>query len=214
MKIFAIIFTLFTLFTLVSFGQDAKSQEILDKLSKKINGTASFYIEFSENTYNKDAGVNLNMFGKGWVNGDKYYASLGDNTIISNGLKTWTVVKEEKTTYVADADEDDDELMNPKKLMTIWETGFKNKYGKEETLSGETVHKIYLYPKSPKSVDFTQIVVYISKSKNELKKVLIKMKDATHKTYRLKKYTANPTISDSKFVYNKAKFPGYKLIED
>lgn len=211
MKILAI---LFTLFTFVSFGQDAKSQGILDKLSKKINGSSSFYIEFSENTYNKDAGVNVNMFGKGWVKDNKYYASLGDNTIISNGLKTWTVVKEEKTTYTADAEEDDDELMNPKKLMTIWEDGFKNKYAKEETLSGETVHKIYLYPKNPRSVDFTQIVIYVSKTKNELKKVIIKMKDATRKTYRLKKFTANPTVSDSKFVYNKAKFPGYTIIED
>ncbi|MDG1428550.1 MAG: outer membrane lipoprotein carrier protein LolA [Crocinitomicaceae bacterium] len=211
MKILAVIFTFFTF---VSFGQDAKSDAILAKLSKKINATNSFYIEFSENTYNKDAGVNQNLFGKGWVKENKYYASLGDNTIISNGLKTWTVVKEEKTTYAADADEDDDELMNPKKLMTIWETGFKSKYIKEEALSDETVHKIYLYPKNPRSVDFTTIVVYVSKAKNELKKVIIKMKDATKKTYRLKKYTANPTVSDSKFVYNKAKFPGYKLIED
>lgn len=211
MKILAIIFTLFTF---ASFGQDSKSQGILDKLSKKINGQSSFYIEFSENTYNKDAGVNSNKFGKGWVKGDKYYASLGDNTVISNGLKTWLVVKEEKTTYITDTDEDDEELMNPKRLMTIWESGFTNKYSKEESLNGETVHKVYLYPKNPRSVDFTQVVLYVSKTGNELKKVIIKMKDATRMTYRVKKYTANPTISDSKFVYNKAKYPGYKLIED
>lgn len=211
MRILAIIFTFFTF---ASLAQDAKSQAILDKLSKKINGQSSFYIEFSENAYNKDAGINANKFGKGWVKGDKYYASLGDNTVISNGLKTWIVVKEEKTTYITDSDEDDEELMNPKRLMTIWETGFTNKYSKEEALNGETVHKIYLYPKSPRSVDFTQVVLYVSKTGNELKKVIIKMKDATKMTYRVKKYTTNPTISDSKFVYNKAKYPGYKLIED
>ena len=207
--------TLFTLLTISSsFAQDAKAQGILDKLSKKIKGQSSFYIEFSANIKNKNSGVNENETGKGWVKGEKYYASFGDNTIISNGVKTWTVVKEEKTVYETDADEDDDESINPKKLMTIWESGFKNKYSKETTLNGEAVHVIYLYPKSPKSVDYHTVIVYVSKTKNELKKVIMKMKDATVMTYKLTKYTANPTVSASKFVFTKEKYPGYTVIRD
>lgn len=128
--------------------------------------------------------------------------------------KMWTVVKEEKTVYESDADEDDDELINPKKLMTIWESGFKNKYGKETTLNSETVHVIYLYPKSPGSVDYHTVVLYISKDKNELKKVIMKMKDGTVMTYRLTKYTANPTVNDDKFVFDAKKYPGYTVVRD
>ncbi|MFT5778823.1 MAG: outer membrane lipoprotein-sorting protein [Crocinitomicaceae bacterium] len=210
MKIIALIFTLVTF---ASFGQDAKAQGIIDKLSKKINSEKSFYLEFTANTTNSDTGTDITITGKGWVKADKYYASLGDNTVISNGLKTWTVVKEEKTTYVADADDEDEESMNPKKLMTLWETGFKSKYFKEETLNGEKVHKIYLYPLKPASVDYTQLVLYISVQSNEMVRVIMKMKDQTKMTYTVKKYTSNPEISDSKFLYDKAKYPGYKLIE-
>ncbi len=211
MRILAIIFTLLT-FT--SFGQDSKAQGILDKLSAKMKGEKSFYVEFSANIKNSSAGTDESETGKGWVSGNKYYASFGDNTIISNGVKTWTIVKEEKAVYETDADEDDEESINPKKLMTIWESGFKNKYVKETTLNGETVHVINLYPKSAGSVEYHTITLYISKTDNELKKVVMKMKDGTVMTYRLTKYEANPTISDSKFVFNKAKYPGYTVIKD
>ncbi|MFT6500044.1 MAG: outer membrane lipoprotein-sorting protein [Crocinitomicaceae bacterium] len=209
-----LVLTLFTLLTFASFGQDTKSQGILDDLSKKIKSHTSFYVEFSANIKNTSTGTDENETGKGWVKGDKYYASFGDNTIISNGKKTWTVVKEEKTVYEADADEEDDDMMNPKKLMTIWESGFKNKYGKEKELNGEAVHEIYLYPKSPGSVDYHTVVLYISKDKNELKKVLLKMKDGTRMTYRLTKYTANPEVNDSKFIYESKKYPGYTVVRD
>lgn len=80
-----LLLTLFTLLTFTSFGQDTKSQEILDKLSKKIKANTSFYVEFSANIKNSATGTDENETGKGWVKGDKYYASFGDNTIISNG---------------------------------------------------------------------------------------------------------------------------------
>ena len=192
----------FALISVISFGQDkeqkdAKSQAILDKLSTKMKGYKSFYIEFSANVKNASTGTNESETGKGWVKDKKYYASYGDNTIISNGIKTWTIVKEEKSVYVTDANDDDEESMNPKRLMTIWETGFKNKYEKEETLGGETVHVIYLYPKNAAKVNYHTIVLYISKSTNELKKAILKSKDATVMTYSLSKFTGNETIDDS-----------------
>lgn len=206
--------TLFTLLTFASFGQDAKAQGILDNVSKKMKGYSSFYVEFSANIKNSDSGADESETGKGWVKGDKFYASFGENTIISNGVKTWTIVKEEKAAYETDANEDDEESINPKKLMTIWEGGFKNKYVKEMDLGGETVDVINLYPKDASKVEYHTVILYIAKSSDELKKVILKMKDGTTMTYRLTKFESNPTISDSKFVFDKSKYPGYTVIKD
>lgn len=212
MRLFTILLT-FATFSFTSFGQDAKADAILDKLSKEIKDQKSFYVEFSSTTTNPDSDSKASISGKGWVKGDKYYASFGDNTVISNGIKTWTIIKEEKTVYVTDADEEDEESVNPKKLMTIWETGFKSKYTKQTTIGGESVHQIYLYPKKT-STDYTYIVVYVSVSSNELKRVVMSMRDQTKMTYSLKKFTSNPTVEDSKFVFDKSKYPGYTVIED
>jgi outer membrane lipoprotein-sorting protein len=197
-----------------AFGQDAKAQEILDKLSAKMKAQKSYYIEFSANIKNSSSGTNETVTGKGWVKDNKFYASYGENTIISNGMKTWTVVKEEKTVYETDAADDDEESVNPKKLMTMWENGFKNKYGETETIDGVKCHKILLYPKEPGKVEYHTLVVYISTSTSELKKVVMRGKDGTNTSYSLTEYQANPAIDDSKFVYDAKKYPGYTLVKD
>ena len=145
---FLLVFVL-SLFSINAMAQDAKAQGILDKLSTKMKGMKSFYIEFNASVKNSTTGTNENEIGKGWVKGNKYCASYGETTIISNGIKTWTVVKEDKSIYQTDVNQNDNDNLNPKKLMTIWETGFKNKYEKEKTdlvfdlrLTGESKSKI------------------------------------------------------------------------
>lgn len=203
----------FSIFSLSAFAQDTKSQGILDKLSAKMKGMKSFYIEFSSVVKNS-AGANESEIGKGWVKGDKFCATYGDLTIISNGLKTWTIDKDSKTVYESDASGSGDEVVNPKKLMTIWEKDFKNSFDKEETLNGETVYVIKLVPKNPAKVSYHTIIVYISKADNELKKAVMKSKNGSTATYSLTKFTANPTVEDTKFVYDAKKYPGYTLQKD
>ena len=196
------------------YSQDAKADVILDKVSAKIKGLKTFYVEFSATIKNSTNGTNTNMSGKGWVKGDKFSATYGETTLISNGIKTWSIVKEEKTVYETDASGADEESINPKKLMTIWETGFKSKYEKEETLGGEKVHVIYLYPKNPKKANYHTIIVYIAKEDNELKKAILKSNDGTVSTFTMTKFTSNPAIEDSKFVFDKSKYPGYTVVKD
>lgn len=209
-----ILFALFVLLSFSSNGQDAKAQAVLDKLSTKIKSQKSFYVEFSANIKNAASGTNESETGKGWVKGEKYYASYGENTIISNGIKTWTIVKEDKSVYETDANEDDGESMNPKKLMTIWESGFKNKYDKEDKLNNEAVHIIDLFPKNAGKVQYHTIILYISKATNELKKAIMKSKDGTVMTYSLNKFTSNAPVEDTKFVFDIKKYPGYTLVKD
>ena len=211
--------SIFSLVLLVLFNchfltaQDSKAQGVLDKLSGKMKGLKTFYIEFTASIKNTETGTNENETGKGWVKGNKFSASYGENTLISNGMKTWTVVKEEKSVYESDASEDEDGV-NPKKLMTIWESGFKNKYIKEDKLGAESVHVIDLYPKNPSKAEYHTIVLYISKGEGELKKAIMKAKDGTVMTYTLTKFQENPDIDDSKFVFDKKKYPGYPVIRD
>ena len=97
-----VLFTFYILLATSSvFSQDVdeKSQAILNKLSSKMKVMKSFYLEFSANIKNNATGMNETSTGKGWVKDKKFYASYGDNTILSNGLKTWTIVKEEKIAF-------------------------------------------------------------------------------------------------------------------
>lgn len=208
-----ILFILAVFASTFSFSQDEKADKILSTFSNKVKSAATFYVEFSANIKNASTGANDNNTGKGWVKADKYFASYGDITRLSNGKKSWTIIKEEKSVYISNED-NDSESINPKKLMTMWDTGFKSKYEKETKIGEETVHLINLYPKNPKSADYHTIVLYISKSTNELKKAILKGKDGTVMTYTVTKLQFNVDAPDSKFVFDKSKFPGYQIIED
>ncbi|MDX1652917.1 MAG: outer membrane lipoprotein carrier protein LolA [Brumimicrobium sp.] len=204
-----------SLITSTLFAQsDEKSQNILDKMSSEIKGMNSFYVEFSMKVKNPDTGEDSKQSGHGYVKGNKYYAELGENVLISNGEKIWTVVKEEKVTYQSNANDEDEESINPKKLMTIWEEGFKSKYVKEETLNGEKVHVIHLFPTKPGEVSYHTIILYISTKDNSLKQAVMKTKDGSTMTYTVTNLEKNKEVSDSKFVYNPQKYPGYQLIRD
>ena len=208
-----LLFFLFSIFFNNLFSQDTKSQAILDKLSLKMKSYKTFYLEFSAVIKNTASGQNDNQIGKGWVKGDKYFATFGENSIICNGIKTWSISKEDKSVYEAENDASDESL-SPKKLMTLWEKGFKNKYEKESKLNAEIVHVINLYPKNVAQSDYLSISLYISKTKNELKKATMKLKDGTNMTYSVSKLTVNLAIEDAKFIFDKKKYPGYSVIKD
>ena len=194
-------------------SQISQSQAILNKLSGSMKSLKTFYVEFNANIKNTSTGVNESEKGKGWVKGSKYFATYGEITLLSNGLKTWTVINEEKSVYESDAS-DDEESMNPKKLMTIWENGFKNKYEKASTFNGENVHIIKLYPTNPDNADYHTILLYVSSKSSELKKAVMKTNDGTTMTYHLTKFVSNKDIADNKFVFNKAQYPGFAVIRD
>ena len=196
-----------------TFAQDAKAQGILDKLSSKIKNQKSFYIEFKATITNSSSGKNESFTGKGWVKGEKFFANYGDNTIMSNGTKTWNILKEEGTAYETSATDDDSESMNPKKLMTLWEKGFTSKYEKEEKLGDEMVHVIYLHPKKKEKADYHTIILYIGKDDNELKKTIMKSNDGTKKTVSITKFTSNPTVEDSKFTFDIKKYQGIEVVK-
>lgn len=207
MRVLAIICILFVG---SAFAQQDKSKSILEDLGNKIKGYNSFYLEFKSVVKNADAGINETIEGKGWVKGDRFYASYGANTVISNGVKNWIISATDKTVYISYVDNNSDDAINPKNLMTIWEKDVKSKYIKEE----KGMHLIHLYPLVPSKKDFHTILLKVGVTSKDLNHVEVRMKDGTRMFYDIIKITPNVDVADSKFIYNKKDYPGYEEIED
>jgi outer membrane lipoprotein-sorting protein len=206
------IVTFFMMMVMASplIAQDNKAQTILNDLSKKMKAYKSFYLEFKASIKNPDTGVNENVTGKGWVQGDKFHTVYGDNTIISNGIKIWVVSKEDKAVYISSATDDDEETLNPRKLMSIWENGFNSKYIKEEAGN----HVIHLFPKNPGKSEYHTIVLKVSVADKELKAVEVRLKDGTKMIYDVIKFEGNTEIPAAKFVYDKRNYPGFQEVDN
>ena len=103
--------------------------------------------------------------------------------------------------------------MNPK-THDNREEGFKNKYMKPASFNGENVHVINLYPTDPENTTTTLLYYTFPQRVMPLKKAIMKTNDGTTMSYHLTKFESNKPISDSKFTFNKSKYPGFAVIRD
>ena len=196
--------------SLTAFSQeDTKAKGILDKLSAKTKAYKTIKADFQFTMSNKAEGTNETQSGKIEIKGDKYVLSISGQDVISDGSNMWTILKESKEVQINEIDEEDEDAISPNKIFTLYEEGFKYKYVKED----KGMHIINLYPKAAADKSFHRIALYINKAKNEISKVKVYGKDGTITTYLIKSFTPNTSIPETRFGFNKSKFPGYEIID-
>ena len=204
--------TLTALISLGSFAQevDTKAKGILDKLSAKTKAYKTIKAEFQFTLNNKTEGINESQEGSIQIKGDQYFLSIAGQDVISNGKDIYTVLKDAEEVQINNVPgEDEDGFISPNTIFTLYEDGFKYQYVKEE--NGE--HLINLYPKEVEDKDFHRIVLYINKVKNQISLVKIFGKDGSTTTYKIKSFTANTVIADTKFAFDKTKHPNFEIVD-
>lgn len=201
------------LFVLTGFAQDQKAKAILDKVSEKTKGYKTISVEFNMTITGADMPT-VKENGKAYLKGDKYKVELVDQDIYCDGETITTHVKEDEECYTSSVEDSEDEMITPNNLMTIWEDGYKYKYIKETTFDGTPVHHINLFPKDPANSNFHTIILKIDKAKNEIVSAYIKGKDGTNMHYVLKNMKKDVEIPDSKFVFDRNKYPNVECYEE
>ena len=190
--------------------QDQKAKTILDKLSAKTKAYKSLKAEFKFTISNKAEGINETQTGKIQIKGDKYFLSIAGQDVFSNGKDVYTVLKDAEEVQINNIpDEDEEDAISPTSIFTLYETGFKYKYVKED----KGMHIINLYPKDAEDKEFHRIALYINKAKNQISKVKIYGKDGSKTIYSITTFTPNTAIPDSKFTFNKSKYPKYEIVD-
>jgi len=210
MKSFIIILlTVTTSFSAIA-QQDQKAKTILDKLSAKTKSYKTIKAEFKFTISNKSEGINETQTGKIQIKGDKYFLSIAGQDVISNGSAIYTILKDAEEVQINSIpDEDEEEYISPNKIFTLYESGFKYKFVKEEN----GIQTINLYPKDAEEKEFHRIVLYINKAKTQISKVKVYGKDGSTTTYSIKTFTTNTTIPDTNFSFNKAKHPNFEIVD-
>jgi len=189
--------------------EDAKAKGILDKLSAKTKSYSTIKAEFQYSMINKAEGVNETQKGKIDIKGNSYVLTIQGQDIISDGKTIWTHIKESEEVQINSVSEDEEDGISPNKIFTLYESGFKYKFVKEES----NIQTINLYPKDAESKGYHRISLKIDKLKQQINKVTIFGKDGTQTIYKIKTFVANKAISDSHFTFNKSKYPTVEIID-
>lgn len=185
---------------------DPKAKAILDKISSKNKTYKTIKAEFAIILENKKENIKDSKKGVIWIKGNKYKVDLMVSTIFFDGKTQWTYMKESNEVNITEPDPKDDNTLNPAKIFSIYESGFKIRYIKEKFEKNRAIYEIELYPKDLKK-DFTKINLKIDKDKMQIFSMKRFGKDGTDFYLEIISVKPNEEMADNLFLFDKSKFP-------
>ena len=121
---------------------------------------------------------------------------------------------EEKEVVVSNVDNNDSDVLNPAKVLTMYEKGFKYKFIQDRFEASRAIYVIDLYPEDVANSEYSKIRLSIDKDKSQLWKVEYSAKDGNKYTITVNTFKVNEQIPDASFTFDKAKNPGVKIIDE
>jgi outer membrane lipoprotein-sorting protein len=198
-NLFLVLITLLSVSNLNAQDQDPKAKVILDDISKTTKSYKTITTDYSLIITNKDKKQTDKQTGKIQVKGTKFRLEIPGNSILCDGKTVWTFNKEANEVSIKNYEPSSDDALDPTKIFTMYENGYKYKFDKEE--AGLTI--INLYPSvKPEKKKFHTIKLYVDKPKKQVKKMIMLMKDGGTQTYELKTLTPNLDILENQFVFD------------
>lgn len=192
---------------------DAKAKVILNEVSKKYRSYAIVKADFTLLIDNKQANGTDTQQGTLYVkaNANKYKISMTGQDMISDGKTLWTYLKEEKEVQVTNVDKSDDAL-NPAKIFTIYEKGFKYLYAGDKKVGAKVFQMIDLTPVDINKSYF-KIRLTIDKTAKQIASALIFEKNGNKYTYNVKSFAGNAKVPESTFIFDAKKYPGVEVVD-
>lgn len=192
---------------------DAKAKEILAAVSKKYRSYDIVKTDFSFTLNNEKAKVKEIQQGTLYVkaNANKYKVAMTNQDLISDGKVQWTYLKNDQEVQISNVDNSGDAI-NPAKIFTIYEKGFKYKYTGESKVGAKLYQMIDLSPTDTKKSVF-KVRLSIDKTSKQIANVIIYEKNGNIYTYNVKTFTPNVKVPETTFAFDAKKYPGVEVID-
>lgn len=206
---------LLSLFNSFAQDQDPKAKAILDDLSKVTKAYKTITSEYVFTILNKEKKQTEKQTGKVQVKGSKFKLDIPGNTIVCDGKTIWAHNKDANEVTIKNFDANNEDQLNPSKIFTMYETGYKYKYEKEEKVGAATCHVITLYPSiKPEKKKFHTVKIYVDKVKKQVAKLAMMMKDGSTQSYEIKSFKPNSEIADNVFVFDLKPFKADQITDE
>ena len=206
-------------FILVSYSSalmaqaDSKAKSILAGVSKKYRSYDIIKTEFTYTLDNPQAKVKESQSGTLYVRSktNKYKVILKAQELISDGKNQWTYLIADKEVQLNEVDNSDDAL-NPAKIFTIYEKGFKHLYTGETKSNGRVYQNIDLTPLDSER-SFFKVRLKIDKLNRQIVNAIIFDRNGNRYTYLIKTFNSKIKVPESIFAFDTKKYPDVEVVD-
>ena len=188
------------------FAQNNKVKIILDELSKKTKWYSSIKARFTNTFSSTITDLNESQSGTIYLKDNSYKLELESQIIISDGETNWIYLIDEEEVNITEIDDEENEL-NPSKILTIYEDGYNYKFIKEDS----NVYQINLFPKeiSP----FSKVELFINKNKMQISSFIMIDKQGSHYKYVIDSFETNIELNNDFFIFKTTEYPNIDIID-
>ena len=188
------------------FAQNNKAKIILDELSKKTKSYSSIKAKFTNTFSSTITDLNESQSGTIYLKDNSYKLELESQIIISDGETNWIYLIDEEEVNITEIDDEENEL-NPSKILTIYEDGYNYKFIKEDS----NVYQINLFPKeiSP----FSKVELFINKNKMQISSFIMIDKQGSHYKYVIDSFETNIELYNDFFIFKTTEYPNIDIID-
>lgn len=189
---------------------EAKGNQLLNEASQHIKSFRALRLFFTYTMENTSKNEKESMKGELISQGDRYHMSLGGNLFISDGVNTWSYLKEMNEVYINTL-ENSEGGMTPTSILNDFESQFRAKHIRQETHNGRRVEIIDLVPRTPQV--FYKYRVALDASSRMMVYTIAHDREGGTYTYNIDRVETNPVIQAGQFTFNQANFPGIEVVD-
>lgn len=196
-----------------AFAQsDPEAKAILAGVSRKYRSYDVIKADFVYSIKNPQANISDSQSGVLYAKSksNKYKVAIANQELISDGNVQWTYLKNDNEVQINEIDNSSSAL-NPAKIFTMYEKGFKYVYLGETTIGGRKYQNIELAPLQTRS--FSKIKLRIDKVNKQLSNIVINDKNGSVYTYTIRTFTPNVKVSDTLFSFDAKAHPGVDVVD-
>jgi len=193
--------------TLSAQGQTPqKAQELVSKVSQKLQAAKTLQADFSFTLFNPEVDLKDTHDGTLLLQGNQYRLKLMGLIAICNGQILWSINEEVKEVYVMDPEEND--LFNPAEIFALVDKDFNIQWV-SQSANQVTVD---LMPKTSGSA-YSKIRMVLDQVKLQILSATYFSDDGNQYIINIKSQLLDPKIDQSFFLFDKEKYPGYAVID-
>ena len=192
---------------------DARAKAILSEVSKRYRSYDAIKADFTLTIENPQLKSKRTETGTLYARSksNKYKITTGGQELYSDGKSQWTYLKEDREVQLNNVDNSPNAL-NPAKIFTMYEKGFKYLYTGDVKVNGRTQNVIDLTPAAGNK-SFFKVRLNIDKASRRITKALIFDKNGNRYTYLIRSFTPSVKVTEAFFTYDPKKHPGVEVVD-
>lgn len=194
-------------------SNDPAAKKILDEVTAKMKTYKAIQATFTLKV--EDAKGNPQGTKKGVLStkGNKYRLNITGQEIYCDGKNQWTYDKSANEVTVTKYDPSSTTATSPERLLSnFYDKDFLYKLNGEQKMGTKTVSEIEMTP-IDKTKNIFKIYLYIDKATKTLYSGKALDKSGNRYLYTINSLNGKVSMSDSDFVFDKAKHPGVEVVD-